>query len=108
LHVGEIVAEGLYDTAQRQMGIRVEARHGRGQVGHHVDADGRSAKARLQYVGSVKGQTRRVDGEQGSRKRRQARRRHDRSEGPLVHAQGGTGSARTAVGQASQIEGRLE
>ena len=56
LKVVQVLAVGLYDAAEGQVTVRRQSAAGRRKVSDHFDADRRSPEARLQDIGSRKGQ----------------------------------------------------
>ena len=63
LQVEEVLAERFDDATAFEMAIGAETRLGGRQVPHHVDADGRTTEPRLQDVGAVERERRRVRGQ---------------------------------------------
>ncbi len=90
------------------MGVHAQAGHGRGEILDHVDSDGRAAEAGLDDVGPGERRRLRLGGQQHPGQGRQSVRRHQRPEGQLVHAEGGTRHGRARVADAGQVQGRLQ
>ncbi len=78
------------------------------EVCDDVDADGRSAKARLQNVRGVEPRFFAVLAEWHPRQGGQTRIDHERAESKLVHAERSPHGCRAGVGNSRQVQGTLQ